>query len=88
MSSGVIRGESWFTLSTNRNSALCFSSSAEFSRSRSTPQTSSSSAQQFRRNCGVGLQSKRTIVAVRGVRGDQLADPGAERAPVRAESPA
>src|ERR1039458_1754649 len=30
--------------------------------------------QQFRRNCGVGLQSKRTVVAVRRIGGDQFAD--------------
>src|SRR5579862_864846 len=43
MSSAVMRGESRFTRSTNRNSALCFSSSPDVSRSRSTPHTSSSS---------------------------------------------
>ena len=42
MSSAVILGDSRFTLSTNRNSALCFWSSAELSKSRCTSQTSSS----------------------------------------------
>jgi len=32
-------------------------------------------AQQFSRNCGVRLQSKRTVVPVRCVRGDQLPNP-------------
>ena len=35
--------------------------------------------QQFRRNCGVVLRSKRAVVPVRGERGDQLADTGAQR---------
>jgi hypothetical protein len=36
-------------------------------------------AQQFRRNCGVRLDSKGTIVAVRGIRRDQLPHTRAER---------
>ena len=35
--------------------------------------------QKFRRNCGVGLQSKGTVIALRGVGGNQLAQAGAER---------
>ena len=34
---------------------------------------------QFRRNCGVRLDSKRAVVAARRVGGDQLAQAGAER---------
>ena len=37
-------------------------------------------AQQFRRNCGVVLRSKRTVVPVRGEGGDQFPNAGAERA--------
>jgi len=36
-------------------------------------------AEQFRRNCGVRFQSKRTIVAFRRIRGNQLSQPRAER---------
>ena len=36
-------------------------------------------AQEFRRNCGVGLQSKFAVIALRRKRGDQLAYPGTER---------
>jgi hypothetical protein len=36
-------------------------------------------SQQFRRNCGVRLQSKRAIVAVRRVCGDQFANTGTDR---------
>jgi len=36
-------------------------------------------AEQFRRNCGVGLDSKRTEIALRRIRGDQLAQSGTER---------
>jgi len=36
-------------------------------------------AKKFRRNCGVGLQSKRAVVALRGVRRDELAQSRAER---------
>jgi hypothetical protein len=36
-------------------------------------------SQQFRRNCGVGLQSKRTIVAVRSAGRDEFPNAGAER---------
>ena len=35
--------------------------------------------QQFRRNCGVGLQSKRAMIALRGVGGDQFADSWTDR---------
>jgi hypothetical protein len=35
--------------------------------------------QKFRRNCGVGLYSKRTVVPVRRVSGDQLANARADR---------
>jgi hypothetical protein len=34
---------------------------------------------QYRRNCGVRLDSKRTTIALRGVRGDQLTKTWAER---------
>ena len=36
-------------------------------------------AQKFRRNCGVGLHSKRAVIALRRIRGDELAYPGTER---------
>jgi hypothetical protein len=36
-------------------------------------------AQKFRRNCGVRLQSKRTIVPLGRIRGDELPKPRAER---------
>jgi hypothetical protein len=36
-------------------------------------------SKQFRRNCGVGLQSKRTLVPLGGVRGDELTQPWTER---------
>ena len=36
-------------------------------------------AEEFRRNCGVRADSKRAVIALRGVRGDQLAETGAER---------
>ena len=35
--------------------------------------------EQFRRNCGVGLQSKRTIVAVRSIGGDEFPETRAKR---------
>ena len=34
---------------------------------------------QFRRNCGVRLDSKGTVIALRGIRGDQFAQAGTER---------
>ena len=36
-------------------------------------------SKQFRRNCGVGLQSKRTLVSLGGVRCDELTQPWTER---------
>jgi len=36
-------------------------------------------AKKFRRNCGVRLQSKRTIVPLGGIRGNELPKPRAER---------
>jgi hypothetical protein len=35
--------------------------------------------QEFRRNCGVGFQSKRAVIALRCIRRDELAYPGTER---------
>ena len=36
-------------------------------------------AEQLRRNCGVGLQSKRAVIALRRKRSDELAEPWTER---------
>ena len=36
-------------------------------------------AEELRRNCGVGLQSKRAVIALRRKRGDELAEPWTER---------
>ena len=79
MSSGVIRGESWFTLSRKCDQHFLRVVERESCRCRENRLHQLLAAQQDRRDRGVGLHSEGAVVTATGACGDELAKPRAQR---------